>query len=225
MGINLNIWRENWKAAWQKNIFRIYFILTIVVFFIIIVMYGPFLDYIEARSGKILSDPVLNLFSPLDVTWYTFSIIYLSVVVALVHLSWQPHQLLITFQAYIFIALARMASMYLTPLDPPPLLIPLEDPFVQSLSTGVLTRDLFFSGHISTLFLLHLSSTGRKMKIFFLICTILVGLLVLWQHVHYSIDVLAAPFYAYSCYKVSCFINKRTLSGKKGRPLDQLTAP
>ncbi len=225
MEINLNIWRENWKAAWQNNIFRIYFILTLVVFFIIIVVYGSFLDYIEARPGIILTDPVLYLFSPLDVTWYTFSIIYLSVVVALVHLSWQPHQLLITFQAYSFIALARMASMYLTPLDPPPLLIPLEDPFVQSLSTGVLTRDLFFSGHTSTLLLLHLSSTGRKMKIFFLICTILVGLLVLWQHVHYSIDVLAAPFYAFTCYKVSCFITERTLSGKKCRSSDQSTSP
>ena len=209
MEINLNIWRENWKAAWQNNIFRIHFILTVVLFIIIIVVYGPFLDYIEARPGIIITDPVLNLFSPLDVTWYTFSIIYLSVVVALVHLSWQPHQLLITFQAYSFIALARMASMYLIPLDPPPLLIPLEDPFVQSLSTGVLTRDLFFSGHTSTLLLLHLTSTGRKMKIFFLICTILVGILVLWQHVHYSIDVLAAPFYAYTCYKVSSFFTTK----------------
>lgn len=209
----MNIWRENWRAAWQNNIFRIYFIITLVVFFIIIFVYGSFLDYIEARPGIILTDPVLYLFSPLDVTWYTFSIIYLSVVVALVHLSWQPHQLLITFQAYSFIALARMASMYLTPLDPPPLLIPLEDPFVQSLSTGVLTRDLFFSGHTSTLFLLYLSSTGRNMKIFFLICTILVGLLVLWQHVHYSIDVLAAPFYAYSCYKVSSFLTTKIPSG------------
>ena len=217
MKINLNIWRENWKSAWQNNIFRIHFILTVVLFIIIIVVYGPFLDYIETRPGIILSDPVLNLFSPLDVTWYTFSIIYLSVVVALVHLSWQPHQLLITFQAYSFIALARMASMYLIPLDPPPLLIPLEDPFVQSLSTGVLTRDLFFSGHTSTLLLLHLTSTGRKMKIFFLICTILVGILVLWQHVHYSIDVLAAPFYAYTCYKASSFFTTK-FSKKAQRP-------
>ena len=147
----------------------------------------------------------------MEVTWFTFGIIYLSVIMVLAHLSWQPQKLLIAFQAYILIAIARMVSMYLTPLDPPPLLIPLEDPFVQSISTGVLTRDLFFSGHTSTSFLLYLSATGRKMKLFFLICTILIGLLVLVQHVHYSIDVVAAPFYAYTCYKISSFLAKKFL--------------
>jgi membrane-associated phospholipid phosphatase len=205
MGFDLNIWRENWKGAWESKAFRIYFSIIVVAFIGLVMIYGRFLDYIETRPGSILPDPFLNSFIPLEVTWFTFGIIYISVIVALVHLSWQPRQLLIAFQAYIFIAMARVLSMYLTPLDPPPNLIPLEDPFVQSLSTGVLTRDLFFSGHTSTSFLLFLSSTGRKMKIFFLICTILVGLLVLLQHVHYSIDVLAAPFYAYTCFKLSSY--------------------
>ena len=181
-----------------------------VLFILVILVYGRFLDFIELRQGSILDDPILNSFVPLEVTWFTFGIIYVTVIMVLFHLSWQPFQLLKTFQAYIFIALARMLSMYLTPLDPPPLLIPLEDPFVQTVSTGVLTRDLFFSGHTSTSFLLFLSCTGRKMKIFFLICTILVGLLVLVQHVHYSIDVVAAPFYAYTCYKLSSYLTTKT---------------
>jgi len=211
MGYSLNLWGESWKKAWENNVFRFYFSSILVMFFALIIPYGRFLDYIEGRPGSVLEDPILNLFSPLDVTWFTFGIIYISVILTLIRLSWQPSQLLITLQAYIFVALARMVSMYLIPLDPPPLLIPLEDPFVQSVSTGVLTRDLFFSGHTSTMFLLYLSCTSKKMKIFFLISTILVGLLVLIQHVHYSIDVMAAPFYAYTCYKLSSFLTTKII--------------
>jgi hypothetical protein len=206
MRFSVNFWVKNWKKDWENYFFRLYMGIILVIFFALIIVYGKFLDNIEGRPGSVLEDPILNLFSPLDVTWFTFGLIYISVILTLIRLSWQPSQLLITMQAYIFIALARMASMYLTPLDPPPLLIPLEDPFVQSVSTGVLTRDLFFSGHTSTMFLLYLSCTSQKMKIFFLISTILVGLLVLIQHVHYSVDVLAAPFYAYTCYKLSSYL-------------------
>jgi hypothetical protein len=211
MDLDFKDWREGWKTAWDNSHFKFYFLSILIVFVIVILMYGRFLDYIELRPGSVLVDPVLNRFIPIEVTWFTFGIIYLSVIVVLIHLSWQPIQLLIAFQAYILIAFARMLSMYLTPLDPPPLLIPLEDPFVQSVSSSVLTRDLFFSGHTSTAFLLYLSSTGRKMKIFFLICTILIGLLVLVQHVHYTIDVIAAPFYAYTCYKISSYLSSKFL--------------
>lgn len=214
MDWNFNALRDSWKSVWDKTRFRIYFLLIVMAFIGVIILYGSFLDYIEVRPGSILEDPFLNTFVPQEVTWFTFGIIYISVIMVLIHLSRQPYQLLIAFQAYIFIALARMLSMYLTPLDPPPLLIPLEDPFVQSVSSGVLTRDLFFSGHTSTSFLLFLCSTGRTIKIFFLICTILVGILVLIQHVHYSIDVVAAPFYAYTCYKLSSFLTTKIVMKK-----------
>ena len=209
MALNFKIWKENWQKAWKDNVFRLYISIILVLFVVLILLYGRFLDFIEVRPGSIIADPILNLFTPLEVTWFTFGIIYISVILTLVRLSWQPSQLLITLQAYIFIAMARMASMYLIPLDPPPLLIPLEDPFVQSVSTGVLTRDLFFSGHTSTMFLLYLSCTSRKMRFFFLTGTILVGALVLVQHVHYSIDVVAAPFYAYTCYKISSYLTAK----------------
>lgn len=209
MKLSIEPGKEKWKKAWNNNSFRYYFSITFVLFMGVIFVYGRFLDHIEERPGNILSDPILNLFSPIDVTWFTFGAIYISVILALFYLSQHPVNLLTALQAYILIAFARMASMYLTPLDPPPLLIPLEDPFVQSVSTGVLTKDLFFSGHTSTMFLLYLCCQNRKMKIIFLICTILVGLFVLVQHVHYSIDVLAAPFYAYSCYKISHFFTKK----------------
>ena len=35
------------------------------------------------------------------------------------------------------------------------------------------------------------------------ICTVLVGIFVLLQHVHYSIDVFVAPFFAFIAYYIS----------------------
>jgi len=38
--------------------------------------------------------------------------------------------------------------------------------------------------------------------VIFLITTILVGLAVIFQHVHYTVDVVAAPFFSYASYKI-----------------------
>jgi membrane-associated phospholipid phosphatase len=98
----------------------------------------------------------------------------------------------------------RMIAMYLLPLDPPPAMIPLQDPMVEFFGTGkLLTRDLFFSGHTSTLFLLFLVTPRGILKSLFLGCTILVAVAVLVQHVHYTIDVFAAPFFAYAAVKLA----------------------
>ena len=99
--------------------------------------------------------------------------------------------------------------MYLIPLDPPENIISLNDPFVQYFSSSeILTKDLFFSGHTSTIFMLYLVSTKKILKRIFLFCTVLVALFVLLQHVHYSVDVFAAPFFTFTAYKLAWSITK-----------------
>lgn len=93
--------------------------------------------------------------------------------------------------------------MYLTPFNAPENILVLNDPFVQLFGKGeILTKDLFFSGHTGTSFLLVLLVDNKKLKVVFLIATILVGSAVLLQHVHYTIDVFVAPFVAYSSYRI-----------------------
>ncbi len=70
-------------------------------------------------------------------------------------------------------------------------------------ASAVLTRDLFFSGHTSTLFLISLAVPGRRARPFFLACTAAVATCVLVQHVHYTVDVLAAPFFAYGAWRAA----------------------
>lgn len=78
----------------------------------------------------------------------------------------------------------------------------MKDPFVQLFDTGVvLTKDLFFSGHVATLFLLLLTARHRVPRAAFLLATVVVGAGLIWQHVHYTIDVLTAPFIIFACYR------------------------
>jgi membrane-associated phospholipid phosphatase len=105
-----------------------------------------------------------------------------------------------------------MIAMYSVPLEAPVTLIPLNDPFVQLFGTGqILEKDLFFSGHTATLFLLFLISDNKILKLFFLISTLFVAVSVLLQHVHYSVDVIAAPFFAFASYKIVIYFRQKFL--------------
>lgn len=166
--------------------------------------FSRFLEYVEVRPGTVLDDPVLVMFTPKDVTWMTFGVIYAGLLVAILVLARMPARLMMGIQAYAVLVLLRTVCMYLVPLDPPPAMIPLRDPLVELFvgDGSVLTRDLFFSGHTSTLFLLSLVVPGAKMRVVFVFCTLLVGASVLAQHVHYTIDVIVAPVFSYLAFHV-----------------------
>lgn len=185
--------------------FRGRFLITLALLVGTLVLLGRFLTGIEQRSGVTFFDPVLAVLPPVDLTWLIFALIYGALVLAIVYMVRHPARLLLALQSYILLALVRMAAMFLLPLDPPADMIPLVDPLVELFGSGgtTLSRDLFFSGHTSTLFLLALVIPNRKLSAIFLLCTAIVGCSVLVQHVHYSIDVLAAPFFTYTCFTVA----------------------
>jgi len=203
----------NWKEFLTNR--RTELIITVLFLAVILFIFPNFLAFVEERQGVILTDPILDLFNPIDLTWLTFGLIYISLIVAIISFAAKPEILLLALQSYSLLVIFRMMVMYSAPLDAPEKLILLNDPFVQFFGSGeVLTKDLFFSGHTATLFLLFLVSDKKQLKIIFLISTVLVGIAVLLQHVHYTIDVLAAPFFAYSSYKIVTIINERITFNK-----------
>jgi len=200
----------NWKAFLSNKKNRNELFLTIIILAAILIFFSQFLLFIEGRTGVILSDPILNLFPPIDLTWFTFTLIYLSLLTALFELIKAPERLLLALQCYGLMVILRVIAMYLMPLEAPSTLLPLNDPFVQLFGEGnILEKDLFFSGHTATLFLLFLLIEKRSMKIIFLIFTLLVGVSVILQHVHYSIDVYVAPFFAYTSYRIIFFFKEK----------------
>ena len=184
---------------WSEQRFRAEAVLTPIALVAVLAVMARFLSWVEQRPGVVLADPVLAHVPARDVTWLTFGLVYVGLVTAFVVLLPYPRRLVLGAQAYAVMVLFRMGVMAVTPLEAPPDTIPLRDPLVQIFGTGeVLTRDLFFSGHTATLALLTLLAPGRASRRFFLVCTALVAVCVLWQHVHYTVDVLVAPFFAFA---------------------------
>ena len=196
--------RAAWSEAWRDRSFRARLALVLPALVAALALLARFLEWNERRPGAVLPDPVLALLQPRDLTWLTFSLIYLGLAFGVARLASEPRALLLALSAYVLMVLFRIAAMWMTPLEPPPGMIPLHDPLVRLFGPGkLLTKDLFFSGHTSTLFLLALTVPGRRSKALFVLCTAAVGVSVLLQHVHYAIDVLAAPFFAYASVKLS----------------------
>ncbi|GIK59611.1 MAG: hypothetical protein HND39_07255 [Ignavibacteriota bacterium] len=193
----------SWSSFFQDRKCRIEFIVTIIVTIPTLLLFSQFLSLIELREGVVLNDPLLRLFNPIDLTWATFALIYVSIILFLLNIIKQPEKLMIAIQTYVLMVFLRGIAMYLTPFNAPDKIILLHDPFVQLFGKGeILTKDLFFSGHTGTLFLLFLLVENKYLKTIFLAATILVGSAVLLQHVHYSVDVFVAPFVAYGSFRI-----------------------
>lgn len=64
--------------------------------------------------------------------------------------------------------------------------------------------DFFFSGHTGAPYLMALIFWREKYwRIFFLITSVIFGVTVIFAHIHYSIDVFAAPFITFSIYTIA----------------------
>ena len=126
-----------------------------------------------------------------------------------------PEKLLLAFQVYTAVVVVRIIAMYLVPFEAPEKIIVLKDPFVEMFGSGEsLTKDLFFSGHTATLFLLFLVVESKRLKYVFLVSAVVVGVSIVLQHVHYVIDIFTAPFFTYVCFVVVSFLNLYTLNKK-----------
>ena len=197
-------WFHPWSGAWRRKAFRVRLLLASVLLGAALLSLVTFLQWVERRSGVVVPDPVLAIVGPIDLTWPIFGLIYLSLITALIAFTGDPEGLTLAMLAYALTAGFRMAAMFLLPLDPPATAIPLQDPFVQLFGTGdVLMRDLFFSGHTSTLLLLTLATRNRRLRFLFACGTIGVALGVILHHAHYAVDVLVAPFVAYTAYRLA----------------------
>lgn len=195
--------RSRWRGDWKDRSFRVEVIVTILLLVAAVSTLAQFLLRIEVRPGVVLTDPVLAMFRPVDLTWLTFALIYGGLLLAICILLSHPRRLMIAFQSYAAMVVIRMIAMSLTPLDPPPTMIPLIDPTVTFFGTGMTpTRDLFFSGHTSTMLLLALTAPSDRWRAVFGLATVAVAVCVLAQHTHYTIDVFAAVFFAFGAYAI-----------------------
>lgn len=193
----------SWKDFLSVKKNKVELVISLIMLVLVLTGLARFVNFVECRQGVAFNDPILSLFNPINLTWLTFGLIYISLIIAVISLINKPQMLLFALQLYTLMALVRIIAMFLLPLEPPEKMIILRDPFVEFFGSGqTLTKDLFFSGHTATLLILFLVSENKIIKSVFLISTILIAIFVLLQHVHYSIDVFTAVFFTYACYNL-----------------------
>lgn len=199
-----------WKEWWATPANRWGLLITIALLVTEMIFFGKFLVWNETRQGSIIHDPLYSFFQPVDFSAPIFLAIYIGIFTALISFREAPEELLPAVHAYMIMIGFRMLMMSLIPLEPDPRTIVLRDPFVELTGSGgaVLTKDLFFSGHTSTMFLLFLVARQKMLKYILFVAFLLVALMVIWQYIHYSIDVVVAPFVAYTSWRISLLFHK-----------------
>ena len=157
--------RQEWQDAWQISGFRRRVMTGLIVLVTILSLFPVFFQTIEHRHGTVLNDPLLRLLPSHNVSLPIFIVIWSISALALFRAAQMPQLFLNFLWAYILLSLFRMLTISLIPLDPPPGLIGLVDPLSNFFyGEKFVTKDLFFSGHTSTVFLLYLCLTGRTDK-------------------------------------------------------------
>jgi membrane-associated phospholipid phosphatase len=194
--------KRNWKIALKNKYFKFEFPISVGFLVLTMLIFSRFTIFVEMRKGIQFNDPILDSFTAIDLTKFTFTLIYGGILFALTILLSAPYRLMVLLEAYALMVLTRMLMMYVVPLSPPNGMIFLQDPFVELFGTGkTLVNDLFFSGHTATMFLL-LIAVPRKYTWLFIVITILVASSVLLQKAHYSVDVLVAPYISFVSYSL-----------------------
>ncbi len=201
---------STWSEAWASSLFRKKVIIGILLFPSILLILPTFFSKIEARQGIVLNDWLLQRIPSMDFSVVIFILVWSTSLLTLVRCIQKPAIFLMTLYFLIIITLLRIITISIIPLDPPNGLIILKDP-ITSLSYGgssvFIIKDLFFSGHTANLFMFYLCLQKKRDKLFALSTSLLVGLLVLVQHVHYSIDVIGAIVFTYLLVKYSKYLN------------------
>lgn len=184
----------SWGQAIRSPRFSSVLLAALAVGVVLVLVLPLFFQWIAAKPGAVPRDPLLARLGPFNVSHATFAVLYGTLVLVIACIAKRPMAVLRGLCAYVLLLLLRMASMALVTLEPPPGIIPLVDPVTQVFYPGAVPflKDLFFSGHTATLALMTLLAPRGMVRRIAALGTVMVAALVLVQHVHWTVDVLAA---------------------------------
>lgn len=204
----MNSWyltfRNNWSVALQEKYFALRFAANAIVCASLYMMMVHFLAWNRLTPGAILNDPIQRFFVPRDFSTIIFSITYSCAILFILYIIARPRDFYYVARAFLVVFLLRGVFIVLIPLIPPTDTIILHDPFLDFLvgENKDILNDLFYSGHMADLCIFFLCCRSLWLKSFTVLSAIAVAIMLVWQHVHYTVDVIGAPFFAYICYAV-----------------------
>jgi len=194
-----------WQHAVKTRTFRWHFGVTLILLILCAFAAPVLFRYIESRQGYRLHDPLLEILPVYDFSRIIFSLLYVLILMGVIILLRSPLRMLYALQAYCILTLLRFTTLLFIPLDPPRQILVLSDPLIDLLFyQQLITKDLFFSGHVGIIALFaFLFQDKPVLKIIYIGGALIIGILVLIQHAHYSIDVIAAPVFAWIAIRIA----------------------
>lgn len=204
-----------WRESLSSANFRNQAVLTSLFFVFCEQVSVSFIKAFELRQGLLIHDFILHFFVPRNLSVFIFGLTYPVIAITIILTIPYPDRFIKGFQAFSLLLLARVCAIYAVPLEPPLGMVLLRDPVGDFFLKDqfIITKDLFFSGHTSTLFLMLFIARQMWWKYFVFLACISVPLMLMMQHVHYSIDVFVAPFAAYTIYTLVNHIHRKSKYG------------
>jgi len=202
---------KKWFGNWKQELSSHKYLILLSFGFLIIANIISFLasSYVDKISTAVVPDLILGNIPSLNLDFiFVYGIVAIVLVIFFYSVIFKANELHIIAFQFSLLILVRSFFMVLTHLG---------QPAGARIITGLpgllqlLTfhNDLFFSGHTAIPFMAFLLFRREKIGIFFLAASIIMAIIVLLMHVHYSIDVFAAFFITYGIYKLGEWLCKR----------------
>lgn len=202
---------EAWKRLQNKPTYFIVFLIGLALFLSSLQLTIQYVPQFETRNGFVPYDPFMVYLPAIDVSPYIFLLLYGAILFGAYYFIRDPKLLLIFAYSFGFMYYVRALCITLVPLDEPPFLIVLSDPFIEKLGIyqTFIKKDLFFSGHFASVFIPYLILRKTRFHWLFLLASMAIGILVMLQHIHYSYDVFGAALFTYlSVFCAEKLVNK-----------------
>lgn len=192
-----------WKVVLKDRLFTLKLLSAPAFFFLYSAITQPISHYVELRQGKQLQDKFLAIFPSFDFSTPVFYLLYISLFgLILTHLN-KPRIILRVIEMHLLVAVVRQICILLVALEPPVGIIILRDLFLENTvypRLSPLTKDLFFSGHVASIWIYFLCARKKYLKVYFAVAAMLMSFMVLSMRIHYTYDVYGAIFFTTLIY-------------------------
>ncbi|HET9641597.1 MAG TPA: phosphatase PAP2-related protein [Candidatus Paceibacterota bacterium] len=167
------------------------------------------LEYSLRPTSTYVGDLLLDNLPTYNVHFLIINVAVLTVAIGSAFILYRyPRYVLFSIKAIALLIAIRAFFISLTHVGIYPGVIPPDYGFFTNIYTYFNWQvGFFFSGHTSIPFLMALIFwQNRRMRAIFLIMSALFGAAVLFAHIHYSIDVFAAPFMAFGIFHIAKYL-------------------
>lgn len=196
---------NEWIYEFQNKSFRLKLLIVPGLFLIYSAITQQLGNYIETRKGVQLEDKLLYLFPSYDFSTFIFILLYTSLFALILSHLHKPKTIMRLIEMHFLVAVVRQACILLIALEPPTGIIVLRDVFLENTvypHNTPLTKDLFFSGHVASIWIYFLCAQQKHLKAYMCIATFIMSFMVLSMRIHYTYDVYGALFFTTLLYFV-----------------------